>query len=123
MLLEKLFTIVSAVLAVAVNGSPVGSARDEPPPVRSPRGAVDVDGCKIQVLTVLFPQPPPVGPVQLCTPKIYLGGCTDWFLVNASACNDLPDGSNVQTFKHSSDVVCTGWEYVSSVTATERQIF
>ena len=40
----KLFTIFSAILAVAVNGSPVGFAEGELQAVRSPCGALYVDG-------------------------------------------------------------------------------
>jgi len=46
MLSGKLFTIVSAVLAVAVNGSPAGFAEREDP-VRNPRCPLDVDGGEI----------------------------------------------------------------------------
>ena len=39
----KLFTIISAVLAVAVNGSPVELAERAPQTVRHPHGPLDVD--------------------------------------------------------------------------------
>jgi len=43
----KFFTIVSAVLAVAVNGSPAGFAGGGREVVRSPHGPLDVDGGEI----------------------------------------------------------------------------
>jgi len=43
----KLFTIVSAVLAVAVNGSPVEFAEGGLQAVRSPHAPPDVDGGEI----------------------------------------------------------------------------
>ena len=43
----KFFTIVSAVLAVAVNGSPAGFAEGGLEAVRSPHGLLDVDGGEV----------------------------------------------------------------------------
>ena len=57
----KLFTIISAVLAVAVNGSPVDAngppakvADNKPQHVRRLHGPLDVDDGEIQSLITLF---------------------------------------------------------------------
>ena len=115
----KLFTIVSAVLAVVVNGSPVGFEEGELQAVRSPRGAVDVGGCKIQVLTVLFPQGDYVGNVRYCTETDFEGDCTvtpayEW------GCANTP--GSIKSFSHDWGMVCDGWKYVSPPTATETDI-
>ena len=115
----KLFTIFSAILAVAVNGSPVGFAEGELQAVRSPRGALDIDGGETWILTVLFPQRS-LGNVEYCSGVDLSGECKQTSV--DESCNNVSGGA-VKSFKHDGNMICTAFQYVSSPTATERQIF
>ena len=121
----KLFTIVSAVLAVAVNGSPVEAARDEPKSVRCPRGLFDADPCadvddgEIQTLMVL-PIQQALGNVNFCID----GGACKQVSVDSNVCTNMPNDfdKKISSFHPDKNFVCTLFEYVNSPATMEKRI-
>jgi len=125
----KLFTIIGAVLAVAVNGSPVDAngpptkvADNKPQDVCRLHGPLDVDDGEIQSLTALSTQQA-MGNVTFCADSGSGGACKQ-VPVHTDICNNVPTGfdKNISAFHPGQGINCTLFEYVNSLAATERPI-
>ena len=126
----KLFAIISAVLVVAVNGSPVDPAGGQPQgnqpqgdksqtTVRHPHGSLDVGDGETQILTVLFIQT--TGPtVSYCTDATKCPPIT----ISPNVCTPVPDDfkKQIKSFEFSGFKECKVYSYVDSSTTTDRRV-